>query len=387
MASKKIIIAIMLLMMLPMCGCWDKLELEQRAIIDNMVLDINEEKENEAPSDSPFSADQPSIIKATFSILIPRKVDQGGNIDYQRTVKGCDLPQAMQELGGETSRKPFYGQVRLLVLTENLLKKPDILKGILDNIQRRAEINQQMKVVAITSGGDKLQDVEPKMESSRAEQIKGILNNAKNLPDTIEVPLYRLIYNIRNTNGSAALPIIDTMPDGQTYRIEKVLLLKDYQFYKEMEKKHIATYKIDNGLYGTGRKYVMFKDKLIPFSIHNLSAKKKLDSSDGQLKYTVKVKMEGELEQYYFNDDMFSASILEEIEDAMEKSTEEQLELSTIYFQQDIQHDYLGFGDYTHKYHDDVYKKYKDNWDKAFGDAKITYDVEAKIRRVGTTKR
>jgi hypothetical protein len=170
-------------------------------------------------------------------------------------------------------------------------------------------------------------------------------------------------------------------------KVDQLGLIQDYKFLNYLESKYIKTYKIVTNEFESGRKLVTYKGVIVPFYIFESKCNIKLVGSDGNLKYRVRVELEGDIEQYVFEKELFDSKTIKDISKVIEDSTRFELEDATKYFQNTIGHDYLRFGEKTKQDNYKVFQKYEENWDETFRKADITYDVKVNIRRIGTSKK
>lgn len=363
-------------------GCWDKIEIEQRAIVAALMFDKAEiEEENDK---SPIGSDR---IDVRFGLINPAKIQGAEEAFIVEKVKGINFPDAAERLSSRISRRPFFGHTKVLVFTEKFMKDEKLFREALDDIERGAVINQQMKVVALKSNPDKIMDVKSKLENLNAAYVTGIVENSSISLKIVSQTLAELLIEIRNGEGSAAIPTLEiSSANNGDFVIDELTLIKDYKFLTYLDTKYMGSYKMITNKLDKGSKIIKFNDIIIPYYIYSISKRIWMED-EKELKYKVKYEIEGDISQYEFNKDLFDSGIIEQIESKIEKDIEKDLKETTAYFQNEIGHDYLGFDSYTHKYHNKIYRKYKDNWDEAFKKADISYEVKVNIRRVGTSKK
>ncbi|MDF2671882.1 MAG: Ger(x)C family spore germination protein [Clostridiales bacterium] len=365
-------------------------EIEKRAFITSIVIDIiekNEENEGEN-EDNPFCEEKPKRIMVTFGIINPSKLQEGGEGGIIRqSVEAANLPDAMEELGGRISRLPFYGHTRLLILSEKLVRDKDLFMEVVDEFQRKPIINLQMKIVVFKGKTDEIKEVDPKLENLQTAYITGILDNSKVLSNTISMSLHQLITELRNNDGATAIPLLESKIGKESeFTIDKLALIKDYKLLRILDSKYIKTYKLLNGEFVNGRKLITYKGIVVPFYIFTAKKRTWLENDEEGLKFRVKILLEGDIEQFKFEKLLFDPKVIADVEKSVDEFVIKELDAATKYFQRDIESDYLGFKEYTNKYHYKVFKKYEGNWDEAFKNAEIVYEVEAKIRRIGTSR-
>lgn len=391
MKLKRIAAIFVILSLIFTSGCWDMVEIEMRAMVGVIVVDlIDENEEGKAKKEnSPFCEDNPDRIRVTFGVNNPSKLMEGGaGAAIPVTVDAANLPDAMEKLGGRISRLPFYGQTRLLILTDKLLKNKKLFREITDEFERKAVINQQMRVVAFKGDPLVLPEIDPKLENIVSLYIYGIMENSKVLSNTVSMTLNDLISGLRNADGNVAIPLLEIEKgEEKVFTIDKLALINDYKLLTVLDSRYVKTYKLLNGVFKNGRKLINYKGIVVPYYVFTANRNIKAEEDTSGLKFKVRVMLEGDIEQFEFEKQLFDPKVIEDVEKTIDKLVEEELTAATKYFQRDIGYDYLGLGEYLNKYHYRIYKKYEDNWDEAFRSAKVEYEVEAKVRRIGTSKK
>ncbi len=382
MKVKRMMTALLIFPIIILSGCWDKIEIEQRAIVGALMFDKTEIEE-----DNNKNLVRKSGIDVSFGLINPSKIQGSEEAFISEKVKGINFPDAAERLSSRISRRPFFGHTRLLVFTEKFMRDERLLREALDDIERRAVINQQMKVVVIKGDPNKILDVKPKLENLNAAYISGIVENSSISSEVVSLTLAELFKEIRDGKGSVAIPTLKiSAANNGDYVIDELSLIKDYKFLKYLDTKYVGSYKIITNKLDKGRELTKINDIIIPYYIYSMDRKIWMDD-EKNLKYIIRYEIEGDITQYEFNKELFNAELIKNIEKKIGSDMEKELKETTEYFQKEIGHDYLGFDSYTHKYHNKIYKKYKDNWDDAFKGADISYEVKVNVRRIGTSKK
>lgn len=389
MKGKRIILFIICLSLIFTSGCWDKVELNERAFVSAIVVEANEnyKKDNNSGGNDPYCEDKAKRLRVVFGILDPSKLKEGKAL-VAEAVEAVDVPDAMEKLGQVISRRPFYGQTRTLIFRTNLMEDEKLFREVLDEFERKAVIDRNMKVVVLSDEIEKFVEVKPKLEPFLGAVIGGILNNSNVLSNTLDSTLNDMLVASRNGDGNFAIPVVRIKSEKYNdISIDQLALIKDYKLLKILDTKYIKTYKLINGKMKNGRKLVKYKDIIVPYYIFTADRRIWLEGSGENLRYRIRVTTEGDIEQFSREREIFNPKVIDEVKAEIEASLKAEIEDTIRYFQNDIGVDYLGIGEYTNKYNHRVYEKYKDNWDETFKKAKFDIDVECDIRRIGTVKK
>ncbi len=397
MKHRRVLAGLMVISLMLSSSCWDMIEIERRAIIGVFAIDVieNYEENIEQGKDTPFYEEQPKRIVVTFGINNPAEVLEGGNKAHVvRSVEAANLADAMEKLGMRTSRVPFYGQVRLIILTDRLLKNRKLFMEVMDELERKAILNQTARVAAIKSKVEDLLKVNLTLESLLSLYVVGVMNNSSVISTTVNMNLNDLITQLRNNDGDAAIPIVEVEERGKeqgqdqtNYKIDTLALIKDFKYLTTLDSQYIKTYKLMRNDFKSGRKLVNYKGIIVPFHIFSADRKIWLEDEGEGLSFKVNVMFEGDIEQFEFGEMLFDPGVISDLEKKVNEAAEMELKASTEYMQREIGHDYLGFKEYLRKYHYKVFLKYENNWDEVFRNAKIEYVVDTKVRRIGKSKK
>lgn len=279
--------------------------------------------------------------------------------------------------------------MRLLILTDKVVKNEKVFKEVLDRLDRSTKINETAGVLLFKEDLKKLSEIDPKIESTVSGYLVGIMENSKIVTNTSSLTIYKFLSDIRNNEGRCCIPVLEikSIEKGYEPYINKLCLIKDYKFLTYLDTEYVKEYRIMNNDFESGRVLVDYNDMTIPFFIYSINKRIWLLDDKENLKYKVKIEIEGDVDEYKFGKDLFDSKIIDDINKKIGEDQEKRLTAITKYFQNVIGVDYLGFKDYTHKYHNKVFKKYEDNWDEAFKNADIDYEVKVYIRRIGVSKK
>lgn len=241
-----------------------------------------------------------------------------------------------------------------------------------------------MKIVVIKGNIEDVKNIEPELDKLTSNYIKGILENGDMRSEIYSADLNELFSSIRN-NGDTVLPVIETT--GNKVKVSGMALIKGYKLLTIIDDKYIRPYTFIVNKFQQGRKFISYEDHIIPFNITSINRRIYLtEDKNNKLKYKLYFRIEGDVDQFYFTSKIANDKNLDNIKNIIEQSIKLELKETSDYFQKEIGHDFLNIGDYTYKYHNNIYKKYKDNWDMAFNDASFEYEVDVRIRRIGTNR-
>ena len=388
MKYKKLLAAVLIIIMIFTPGCWDKVEIEKRAFIYFFAVDKSEsgETQDESGKIKPFYEDEDKKIKTIFFVPIPSKVSAGGQGKPNAVMEttASSIPEAIRNLGMTENRQFFLGQTIVAALGEKLVSDKQLFKETLDYLERDPDINREMKVVVLKGKIDDVKNIQPELDKLPSFYIKGLLENEDVKSEVFSADLNEVCSTIRS-NGDTVLPVIEIV--GDKAKVNGLALIKGYKLLTMSDIKYVRPYTFITNNFQQGRKFVSYENHIIPFNITSFNRKIWLVGDNNKtLKYKLYFRIEGDLDQFYFTDKISNDKNFEEIKDIIEKSISLELKDTVDYFQKEVGHDFLDIGDYTNKYHNEIYKKYNDNWDEAFKNAQFEFEVDVRIRRIGTNR-
>lgn len=387
MRFKKLLALILIFIMVLTSGCWDKVEIEKRAFIYFFAADKSEGEETQDGGNiKSFYEGEYKKIKTIFFIPIPSKIAAGGEGEPNAIMEdtASSIPEAIKDISMSENRQFFLGQTIIAALGEKLVSDKQIFKETLDYLERDPDINREMKIVVIKGNIEDVKNIEPELDKLTSNYIKGILENGDMRSEIYSADLNELFSSIRN-NGDTVLPVIETT--GNKVKVSGMALIKGYKLLTIIDDKYIRPYTFIVNKFQQGRKFISYEDHIIPFNITSINRRIYLtEDKNNKLKYKLYFRIEGDVDQFYFTSKIANDKNLDNIKNIIEQSIKLELKETSDYFQKEIGHDFLNIGDYTYKYHNNIYKKYKDNWDMAFKDASFEYEVDVRIRRIGTNR-
>jgi len=111
-------------------GCWDKVEIENRAFVVSIGIDAED-------GEYAVSLSIPHLAK-----------DEEDEESYIKTATGKTVSEALKSLDSKTNKTLYFGQAKLLVLSEELLENSDMLHHVVNAFTSNSEIDLRINVLA-----------------------------------------------------------------------------------------------------------------------------------------------------------------------------------------------------------------------------------------------
>jgi Ger(x)C family germination protein len=360
-------------------GCWDKIEIDNRAFVLGLVVDS-------ADKGKDTSSEGGSDVNVAFYMPIPSKLLSGSVDAFSvEKSKGKDVPKAIENLSMQFSRQIFLGETKIILLGEKLLKDNKNLKKIVDFFERDPDMGRDARIVVLKGDTKTLENVKPKFENVFASYVGGVINNSASIFSEMSLSLNEFLSMLRENKGSITMPAAEVI--GDKISVKNIALIKDYKQTGYLDKKYILPFSIITNKLKDGNYSIKYKNNLLSCKITSSNTRIRLESQGNNLEYTLEPRIEMDIDNFVIDEDIFKDKVIMEIKDKLASSIKEELTKTVEYFQNDIGFDYFKLEQFTKKYHYSIFEKYKDNWNEEFKKAKFNFNVTVFIRRIGGTRK
>ena len=377
-AIKSMKAAAILLCVLLLTGCWDKIEIEDRLFVLSIGVDSAEAAEQQASED-----------KYTLSFVSPvvDQIKEGPGPAF-RTYKTVDnsIIMSLSQLLERFSKKQFFGHTRNIFFGEDVLKDEKLLKEILDGISRYHEFHNSMYAYIVPGRAEEVFKVKPMYDKLLAPYIAGIIENSDYTSKVIKLTLLEMAIMLENQKGGLVIPRIN--PGKEEVKISGAGVLKDYKLIGYLDDQETSVYNWLTDKAKGGDIAVEYKGISTVFRHFDFDRKIELSKvENGNIYLNYIMETEGSIEEFMIGKEILDNVLLKEISREVEKRIENEGEKLIKKFQQEFKADLIGARDYLSKYQPKLYKTIEKDYEKFFIDS-IVIEVTANvsIRRVGLIK-
>lgn len=373
-----------MLTLILLTGCWNRIEINDIAIVTAIGLDLTESDE----------------IHLSLQVAIPSKLGSsgptGGSSEKSTFViseTGSTISEAFSNIQGKLSRTIFFSQSRIVIIGEELAKKS--VSHVIDFQTRYAEPRINSFIMFTKGKAFNIIKSMPKFESISAEEIKELAKLGVSLkiyvrdflnmlltdgiePFAPQLTLKPLEVNRNNTsektlaiNGIAIFKqdkLIGWMSEEET---RGLLWLRN-----EMEKGIITTsVPKDKGGGNISMEITRADVKIVPI----------LKNQD--LKMDVHIISELTVIENDSQLNLFDTKVIEDIQKDINTQIKNKVQLVIDKGQKEYNSDIFGFGHLVYqRYPKEWNTKYKNNWEEEFAELEVTINSKAFIRRIGLIK-
>lgn len=411
-SGKTVRLACVLVLVFPfLAGCWDRLEIEDRAVVLGVSID-------KAPPESASEETEvvhvqgvipipdTKMIRVAVQIAIPGRIplgpgESGGggtggkkgsneNTVWVLSVVGHTVDDAMMNLQQQVASRLFFGHLRVIVISEDVAKEG--LENINDYFRRNSEVRRMAWMMIAKDKAIDFLTAAPKLERVPTLYLLSTLEEGLKLGKFPKDFIGIFWSNSSKKGQEGFLPYVDLKKENNV-EIKGLAYFKNSEMIGTTTPLEIAAYMAIKGLNPAGYR-VMVKmdgpeDTVITAATHR-KAKYDVRFVGGRPQFAIHISFEMNIEEKYSEQlKLNNQRILRQVED-------NQAELAKEYFEkfilktQEAHSDIFGFGEYIRAKRPGFWNRYvktKEKWQEMYPDAKFDITVDMKIRRIGMEAR
>lgn len=385
--KRKIALAALVLLLLFVAGCWNRVELDQRAIVAGFGAD---------------QAGEEGKIEITVQIIKPGEIKagpaaRGGKAVVVYSSTGYTFFDTLRNLAMVVGKKLFLSEAKIMVVGEELARE-DIGK-VTDFYDRDHELSTLNFLLIAKGEAREVLETEMGTERIWAYGISGMVKamTAHGKAPSTKVQDFLKAVESKTTAPVAAAVQVVRKEKEEGEEEEKAVLPKDlklsgaavfrrYQLAGWLDEKETrgllwATGKIKSGIIVAPAPGS--EDKLVAFEIIRAKGEIEPEITDGNLTVTVEVKEEGNLGEVQPDSvDITRPGVLKELEERKKAAIEDEI-IAAVIKARELNADIFGFGEAVRRKYPREWKQLEDRWDEIFPTLEVNMAVEAKIRRTG----
>ncbi|MCQ6561124.1 Ger(x)C family spore germination protein [Paenibacillus mendelii] len=381
-------------------GCWDRLEIEERAVVLGISIDLAEpgaEQEEDEVSHlrGSFPTPDEAMIRLAAQVALPGRIPLGpgeggggkegpGQTVWVIDVVGHSVDDALMNLQQQISGKLFFGHLRVIVVSEAMAKRG--LQNVNDYLKRNSEVRRMMWMMISKGNARKLMTASPKLERVPSLYLLSTLDDAVKLGKFPDDYVGMFWSNSSKKGQEGFLPYVEMMKE-QNIDLLGMAYFKADKMVGATKPFEIAGYMGIKGLNPAGYRGVISLngDSVMVVATHRQS-KFDVRIVNGRPHFKIYVQTEINLEEKIKGQSLVvSEKIIKSIEEQNKKSLKKTYE-SLIKKTQQKGSDIFGFGEYLRakkpRYWDREIGT-KQRWQEAYKTIEVEVTVNTRIRRVG----
>ncbi|WP_340372837.1 Ger(x)C family spore germination protein [Peribacillus sp. FSL E2-0218] len=379
--SKSISIILLFLMAIPlMTGCWDRVEINDLAIVTAASIDKKDD----------------DSIELSIQVFIPKSISSGGGeggpsqggggtTTLVKSDVGSNLSEALSKLQGKIPRKVFWGHCKVFVFGERLAKEG--IQEQLDFLLRHPQPRERANVFVSKGRGKSILESMPPLENYSGEVIKEL----SDLHLGLRVTLHKLDEMLTSKSQAVALPFIKILPPAKgEAKLQGIPYIFGTALFKKDKMTGTMTDKDTMGLLWLKDEMESYTVTLSPEGIKGLISINPISTQvsvipqivNGNWKASVKIDTEGTVIQNGTKLNLSVPESLNIVESAYQKDIEKRIRVAFLHLQGNGD-DVIGLAKEFYRKYPKQFSEAESNWKEIFKEMEVEVDVTAHIRRQG----
>ncbi|MDR6553453.1 Ger(x)C family spore germination protein [Paenibacillus qinlingensis] len=383
-------------------GCWDRLEIEDRAVILAIGIDKakpGDEKENSNATHilKQDTETNKGLIRITVQIAIPGRIPlgtggggsestAGGKPVWVLSSVGYTLEDALMNLQQQLADRLFFGHLRVIVLSEAVAKNG--IENENDFFRRQPQVRRTVWMVVSKGSAADIMKATPQLERVPTLYLLATLEHAREMGKLPNIFL-GVFFSASSAKGQEGiLPYLDLKKEsnielaGMAYfKNDKMvgtstaLQIGHYMAMKEINPGGYSVLQEIPGEKTTAMFKTMHRKSRITTTIRN-----------GNVHTIIKCQVEGDLTEKSNEKAFITRESLKMLEEKIQKDAEVGFE-KFIQQTQKEGSDIFGFGEYVRATQPAYWNKEiktKEAWEQKYKEMSVEVSMRVKIRRIGT---
>jgi spore germination protein KC len=383
-------------------GCWDRLEIETRAVILAIGIDEAtpveaEERSNATHLTKDFHGTTSELLHITVQIAVPGRIPLGPGQSSGQTssiqnpvwvlsATGQTINDALMNLQQQLADRLFFGHLRVIVVSETVAREG--LQNLNDYLRRQPEVRRTAWMIVSKGKAIDFMTATPQLERVPTLYLLATLDNAVKM-GRLPNDFLGIYFSASSAKGQEGyLPYLDLKKKSNIevaglayFKGDKMVgTTKALQIGAFMAMKQInpGGYSILLQLPGT--------ETMVVFQVTHRKAKITVDIKDGKPHVTIRCLVEGDVREKSNEDFILSEDSIKKIEEQVKKDGLKTFKTLIQQTKEDGS-DIFGFGEYIRATQAAYWNreiKSKEKWESMYPDLSVDVKLRIKIRRIGT---
>lgn len=383
---KKVIITILIVLVTQfiLVGCWDNVDITERAYVSAIGLD----KRPDGKLDVTLQIIKPAIIRA-----YQETGSQEKGI-WVFTTDGDTAYEAIRNQFTTVNRRLFYDHLQIIVLGDEVAKEG--IKEMLDVLERYFGFRYDAYVlIAKGISAKEVLECDSELEAIPALHIRGIVDNNVRLGKTNKVTIFDLIRDIKFDELCSVVPTIQRRPEIPEDKalavmkhkmVEGAGIVKRSQLIGFLDGEETRGYlfavgEIENTLMNIHNPQEEHKH----IAINVTNSKSKMDAifKNGELVLSIAVEVDGDIGEKHGLFDVRQDENLTLLENLMAEKIRGEVQHTITMSQEVYESDFFGFNMIVYRKYPQYWKNVSAKWNEEYSKLPVELDVKFKLIRTG----
>lgn len=382
------LIPVMMISLL-LTGCWDSVEIDRKAFVSTIGIDIGDDIDvrskmiNAKESTSEKSIENNNTLRVTYGFPDVRNMNakKGTAAELAITVDGYSMTDAYFKAIGKSSRTLHFGHSKLLLLSDELFQYPEILKEIMDYIEREPSLNRSVTMIIVKGKAKDYAKVKPEMEENIHNYVTSLMGNSSKNGTVAPITLTKYIDMLKSYDISM-LPVF-SLENEKDIELKGMAVIKDFTIKDYLNNNQITDIQILRGDIGACRKAINRDGHNIDYYLKNVDKNLHIGYENNKLQLEYVINTEGTLKGYHTEAERLDSGIIEEIEKQFDESMKKDFEEIINFTSNSLKLDVIDIGSDIRRFHRGIWSEVENNWPEALQTAEISIKVNNDIRNIG----
>ena len=338
---------------------------------------------NAKENTSEKSIENSNTLRVTYGFPDVRNMNakKGTAAELAITVDGYSMTDAYFKAIGKSSRTLHFGHSKLLLLSDELFQYPEILKEIIDYIEREPSLNRSVIMIIVKGKAKDYAKVKPEMEENIHNYITSLMGNSSKNGTVAPITLTKYIDMLKSYDISM-LPVF-SLENEKDIQLKGMAAIKDFTIKDYLNNNQITDIQILRGDIGACRKAINRDGHNIDYYLKNVDKNLHIDYKNNKLHLEYVINTEGTLKGYYTEAERLDSGIIDEIEKQFDESMKKDFEEIINFTSNSLKLDVIDIGSDIRRFHRGIWSEVEDNWPEALRTAEISIKVNNDIRNIG----
>ncbi len=368
-------------------GCWDNVEIDERAFITGIGFDKYIPQDDEDLKKSKLKSDK-TLDKYLLTVTYPNvsviAKKEEGDPSYNISTVCASPSDGKQQINLRNNKNFYLNHSKVIILGLELAKDEKMMREVMDLIERSLYIPRKVHLYITREKAKDILTTDSGRNMDTALYIEELTEKEMTSPRRPITSFDSVSINLKENNAAIA-PLI-SKSDKEVYT-GGAAILKNYTvvgWLDELETRAVNI--LDNNIQKSD--FTIIADDLYVV-VEQMSSKSKMDiemDKNNRLNITFEIRLEGTILQHYWDtpEIPFENQYIQSINKRTEQKIKQELSDTFTKIQKEFKADVLNVNEYLRKFKPDLWEKIKDDWEEVYPEAKVNFDIDMHIRRVGS---
>lgn len=376
---RRMLLPLLLLLILPLGGCWNRVEINDLAVVAMMAIDQTDE----------------GRLRLWVHLVIPSKAggvpgtggQASGAAFITLSATGRSIMEAAQQIQLESSRRLFWAHARVVLIGERLAQES--LRPVVDFLTRHRELRPTNYVLVVRGDVAQLMGSPVNLERLPVEKIREIsrarVGTAVEMGEWVEM-LYE-----KGSQPVMGVVELKLPPDGAPRDQNPSLALVGTALFRSTKLVGYLDDRVTRGLLwlraqshrGSAAVEMEGETGVVSLSWNTTTVERKARLVRGQVEIEVLARVEGDISEETVTLDLSDPQVLRQIETQLNQQIIARMEAALSQMKR-LNVDAAGLGEVVHRQLPVVWRRLERNWlTEGFQEARVILRADARIRRTG----